>query len=408
MYKKVLRRLNHKGSALLVTLVVVIMLLFLGIGVLSLGLHGRLMSFRTGSEMQARAAADAGLTKALFTMNQVLETKTWNKETIPTALDEALPNCRASFTYKVSPASQTNRFTVKSTGKADNIIKTVSAIVRLKGLFESALLVQDNISLMPNTIISGYNSADPTDSDIDLKIGTTSTQSESITLGPGTVVEGNVFVGIGGDPEIVVGAGGTITGEKYALTEEIELPRITPPSLPATGTALNAKGTTITLKPGKSGEYTGINLTQTAGSDGILEITSGHVDLYITGNIFMGQGCQLIIRPGSSLNIYIDGDIDADSSVGFNNEAGNIKDFQLYGTGSGEQVFDLKPKTKIFGLIYAPQAEITLYPGTEVCGSIVGDSVQFKSGCTFYYDEALQNASVYDEGVRFVIESWRE
>jgi hypothetical protein len=34
--------------------------------------------------------------------------------------------------------------------------------------------------------------------------------------------------------------------------------------------------------------------------------------------------------------------------------------------------------------------------------------VVFKSGCNFYYDEALKDASVNDEGVRLVIERWSE
>ena len=70
------------------------------------------------------------------------------------------------------------------------------------------------------------------------------------------------------------------------------------------------------------------------------------------------------------------------------------------------QVLDIKAKSKIFGTIYAPQADISIYPGSEICGAIVGKSVTFKSGCTFYYDEALRDVTVFDEGVRFVVKRW--
>jgi len=68
----------------------------------------------------------------------------------------------------------------------------------------------------------------------------------------------------------------------------------------------------------------------------------------------------------------------------------------------------MKAKSKVFGVIYAPDADITVYPGTEVCGAIVGRNISFKSGCKFYYDEALKDASATDEGIRFVIERWQE
>lgn len=141
----------------------------------------------------------------------------------------------------------------------------------------------------------------------------------------------------------------------------------------------------------------------------MLEIQGGDVVLHITGNIDMGNGCEVIIRPGSSLFLYIDGNISADNSVGFNNEAGNVRDFQIYATGTGRQVFNLKAKSSIFGSVYAPNVDITLYPSAEVRGAIIGQNVTFKSGSAFYYDEALKdNVSVDDEGVHFVVKRWRE
>ncbi len=397
------------GSSLVLVLLGVVMLIIVGGGLLNLGLQGQLLGIRTGSEIKARAAADAGLEKAVFSMNQILIAKAWSNDTLPWVADEALPNCDATFGYKIvarSLSGQKSEFTISSIGKSGRTSRTVSAIVGLKSLFDSAILVQDRISLMPNSLVAAYNSADPTDTDLDLKIGTISVEPDRIPLGPGTVIDGDVFVGVGGNPQTVIGAGGTITGEKYALTEEIDFPVITPPPLPDMGTGLDAKGSTITLKPSSSGKYTNITLAQAAGLNGILEITGGEVKLHITGNVDLGQGCELIIDPDSSLILYVDGDISADNSSGLNNQAGDVKDFQIYGTGGTAQVFDIKAKSTIFGTIYAPQADISIYPGSEICGAIVGESVTFKSGCTFYYDEALRDVTVYDEGVRFEVKRW--
>jgi len=411
MNRSMFTKRKRAGSSLVLVVVIVVALLVTGGGLLSLGLQGQLRGIRTGSEMSARAAADAGLAHSLSRMNALLETRTWSQADITaSAISQRLPNSTASFTYEVAAVEDSNNseFAITSVGSSGNIMRTVTAVAGLKGLFESAILVQDRVSLMPGSLVDGYNSEDPADTDIHLTIGTTSIEADRIPLGPGTVVDGDVFVGVGGDPGTVIGAGGTITGRKYSLVQEIEFPVITAPALPDMGTALDAKGATIKLTPAASGVYSSISLAKASGNTGILEITGGQVKLHITGNIDLGQDCELIIDPDSSLILYVDGDIYADNSGGLNNQAGDVKAFQIYGTGGGEQTFNLKAKSKIFGTIYAPEANITIYPNGEISGAIVGKNVTFKSGCTFHYDEVLRKVKVEDEGVRFVVARWRE
>ena len=395
---------QETGAALCLMVVAVILLTLTGMALLNLGLQTRISAIRTAQGIQARWSADAGLIKAVVEMNNKLSAKTWSDTSMPAVTNEVLFQSEQSFSYQVDKDGGGN-YTVTSTGMAGSAIKRVYATMRLKGLFDSAILVKDRISLMPNTLVAGYNSQDATDTDFDLKIGTTSTAAGRIPLGPGTVVEADVFVGVGGNPNTVIGAGGTITGQKYTLHEELDFPVITPPSLPYIGTALSATSATITLDPTGSGTYTGISLSQT----GIVEIKGGDVVLYITGNINMGNGCEVIVRPGSSLTLYVDGNISADNSVGFNNQAGNVRDFQLFATGTSVQLFNMKAKSSIFGTIYAPDVDITLYPSAEMRGAIVGKNVTFKSGSVFYYDESLRdNVSIDDVGARFIVKRWRE
>ncbi|UCC98395.1 MAG: hypothetical protein JSW66_00600 [Phycisphaerales bacterium] len=382
-----------------------VLLTLTGMALLDLGFKSRIKAIRTAQGIRAQWAADAGVYKALAEMNKKLKAKTWSDTSMPTVTDEALFQSDQSFSYQVGRNAD-GTYMVTSVGTAGPIGKQVSAIFGLKGLFESAILVKDRISLMPNTQVRGYNSKDPTDSEFDLAIGTTSTLAGRIPLGPGTVVDGDVFVGVGGDPKTVIGAGGTITGQKYSLNLEPHFPDVIPPSLPAVGTPLSTKGETIMLNPSNSGTYSEINLSQARGQPGVLEIQGGEVILHITGNINLGNGCELIVRPGSSLVLYVDGDIASDNSVGINNEAGNVKDLQLYATGTGGQVFSLKAKSSVFGTVYAPEADITLYPNSEMRGAIVGRNVTFKSGAFFHYDEALKEAQVGDEGVSFVVKRW--
>jgi len=394
---------QETGAALCLMVVAVILLTLTGMALLNLGFQSRISAIRTAQEMQARWSADAGLVKAVVEMNKKLSAKTWSDISMPAVTNEVLFQSDQSFNYQVDKDGSGN-YTVTSTGIVGPARKRVYATMGFKGLFDSAILVKDRISLMPNTLVAGYNSQDATDTDFDLSIGTASTTAGSIPIGPGTVIEGDVFVGVGGDPNTVIGAGGTIIGQKLTLHKELDFPVITPPPLPDIGTALSATTTTITLDPTKSGTYTEISLSQS----GLLEIQGGDVKLHITGNIDMGNGCEIIVRPGSSLTLYIDGDLNADNSGGINNQAGNVKDFQLFATGTDAQLFNMKAKSSIFGTIYAPDVDIQMYAKAEMRGAIVGKNVTFKSGGAFYYDEALRDVSIDDVGARFIIKRWRE
>ena len=141
-----------------------------------------------------------------------------------------------------------------------------------------------------------------------------------------------------------------------------------------------------------------------------MEIDGGDVVLYITGNIDLGNACEIIVKDNSSLTIYIDGDIVTGNgaSIGTENPTKDAMTLQLYGTGTGGQNFDIKAKNEWTGVIYAPNAHVDLYAKGDAYGSIVADSFEFKNGGNFYYDEALREVSIQDEGVSFVVERWYE
>jgi len=178
--KKLLKS-KKRGSAIPLAVVVLLILLAMGTGLLRLGLNSRVFSTRTASDIKARSAADAGLTKALFEMNEKLKADIWDSSSLPQAIDANLPNCDATFSYKVI-GNLANGYIIKSVGTADQTQRTVYAVIGLKGLFEHAILTQENLILKPNTLVDGYNSQDPLDTDVEVDIGTQSTADASIVL----------------------------------------------------------------------------------------------------------------------------------------------------------------------------------------------------------------------------------
>jgi len=405
--KKLLKS-KKRGSAIPLAIVVVIILLAMGTGLLSMGLNSRTFSLRTTSDITARCAADTGLTMALYQMNEKLQVKPWSDSIMPKAEDTSLLYCDASYSYSVT-GNLAGGYIIKSVGKAGNAERTVYATIGLRGLFEHAILTKGSLILKSDTLIDGYNSEDPFDTDFNVDIGTQSTADSMIVLNSGVNVKGDVLVGLGGDPGTVIKDLGATTGNQLGGTENDPLPQITPPVLPDMGLDITAKSETITITPADSGQYGNISLAS-SNQAGILEIDGGDVVLYITGDIDLGNTCEIIVRDNSSLTIYLDGDINSGngSSIGTENPTKDALTLQLYGTSAGVQTFDIKAKNEWTGVIYAPNADVDLYANGDAYGSIVADSFEFKNGGNYHYDEALREVSLEDEGVYFVVERWYE
>jgi len=404
---KKLLQTKKRGSAIPLAIVVVLILLAMGTGLLSMGLNSRTFSLRTTSDITARCAADTGLTMALYQMNEKLKVKPWSASSLPKATDINLLYCDASYSYSVT-GNLANGYIMQSVGKADQAQRTVYATIGLRSLFEHAILTRGSLVLKSGTTIDGYNSEDPLDTEFNVDIGTQSIEDSMVVLNSGVNVKGDVLVGLGGDPDTVIKDLGATTGDQLGGTEKDPLSPVTPPTLPDMG-VIEAKGKTVTITPAENGQYSNINLASSS-DVGILEIDKGDVVLYITGDIDLGNSCEIVVKDGASLTIYLDGDIVSGngSSIGTENPTKDALTIQLYGTGEGEQNFDIKAKNEWTGVIYAPNANIDLYAKGDAYGAIVANSFEFKSGGNYYYDEALREVSLEDEGVRFVVERWYE
>jgi hypothetical protein len=389
-------------------MVALVVLLVTGVGLLSMGLRSRIFALRMASEIAARCAADAGLTKALFEMNEKLGVFPWADSNLPQVTDEALPGCDATFSYTVTGDANSG-YTVVSIGKSAHAQKQVSSTLRLKGLFEYGLLAKQTIVVEENTMVYGYDS-DTGSTDTELAMGTISTAPGSVLLGGGGgVIDGDVFVGAGGDTETVIQNSGTvINGQTYALNKEIPFPVITPPSLPDMGGTMDIIAGTTVVGPADNGRYAGIVLLST----GMLEISGGDVVLHVTGDVVMNSGSQIQVDAGSSLTLYVDGDLAGDSlnNVEINNYTGIPGDFKLCLLGTSEPYIEFINNSDLFMAIYAPNTDVIFKNNTNFRGSIIAKSVYMKNNSTFYYDKALQGKSIGDNtvGVSFVIDRWQE
>lgn len=408
MNLKKLLKSKRRAAAIPLAIIAVMILLALGAGLQSLGLNARIYSARTASDIAARCAADAGLTMAVFEMNKELQASSLVAFTSLEATDVQLPNCDQVFSYKVT-GDVANGYTVTSTGRSGGAERTVRAKLRFKGVFDHAIFADGALVLKSGTLVDTYNSADPLDTSKSASIRTHSTLDSSIVLNSGVTVLGKILVGIGGDPDTVIKDLGATTGNRYCAAPE-QLPEVAPPStLADKNTSISAKGETVKITPAESGTYTSISLKQAADL-GVLEITGGDVVLHVTGDIELGQGCEILVDDGSTLTLYVDGDVHCreGSGMGAKSNRENSNQLELYGTAKESQSFDIKAKSDWSGVVYAPNADVVLFAGGDAYGSIMANNFEFKAGGHYHYDEALRKVSVEDEGVRLVIDRWDE
>jgi hypothetical protein len=405
MRERSMRRVQHtdrKGSAITLVLLAVVILLIAGTGLLSLGFQSQILSIRATSDIAARLAADAGLTEAIYKMNEHLKIKPWDDYDLPYAINSALPNSEAVYSYKVIPES-TSLYRIESAGEYGVSSRTVRCSLGLRTPFEYAIFMEDSIDLRPGTTIDWYNF----DGDDELQIGTNSTEDGAIDAHVGVTINGDVVVGFEGDIDTVINSRheAIITGDIYALNEEYELPSITVPSYLE---VLGSGGViTNTIVLSGMGKYDGIDL-----SAGEVITVAGPTILYVTGDVVLDNASVLEVvdaatNPDAFLILYLGGDFLCRNDGIINNLSKDATKIKIYGLESCESI-DFFSTSTFYGAIYAPNADVRLHNAVEFFGAVVAESfVQYVSA-DFHYDASLNEGTVNDEGVSFVVRQWSE
>jgi len=402
---------KNTGSVLVLVVFLILISLVIGTGLLALGTQTRIQTIDRVQDITARSTADAGLESALQQINNTVFDGTWSSSVLPAVTDAKLFDSEATYSIETD-YDATSGYTIRSVGTCGNRTRSITAILRLKGLFDMAIQCRDNITLKAGTVIEAVDSdisLNPADTDEKAVIGTNSVDSSSIILNNGVTVDGDVVVGVGGDVADVIKDLGGSTLDRYSLTAEIEFPEIDPPAFIGPDTQITLKKAEKTIGTGgdypASGRFTGIQL----GNGCILRVIDNCV-LYITGDVDMGQNSEIIIdtAKNASLVIYLDGSWISDNGSGVTNTTQSSSAFQLYGTGGVGQIINLKAKDDLFGSIYAPNAILTVFSGGDIYGAFVASSFELKSSGHFYYDVTLQDVSVTDEGARYIVSRWNE
>jgi hypothetical protein len=391
-----LLRSKRPGVALPLAMTAVMILLAMGVGLLTLGMNARIFSMRTCSDISARSAADAGLAMAVFEMGEKLKVTPWDDSSLPEATNAALPYCDSVYDYTVTGNSD-GSYSIEASGAKGLAARQVACTLKLQGPFEYAIFGTDGVELKSSATVDWYNNDDD---DAPMKIGTNSIESGAVKLGSSATINGDVMVGPGGDLDVAISNSGTITGSTGVSTQTHELEAITVPTwleaLPSCGTIQN--DTTVTT----SARYSSIDL----GNSKTLQI-DGDVTLYITGGLTLGNSAEIEVQEDASLVLYLGGDFEGKNSSNINNLTEDAKKLQIYGLdGCEDMVF--KNSSSLYGVIYAPNADVIMHNSADVYGAVISKSLDYRNSATLHYDASLRDADVDDEAISFVVTDWHE
>jgi hypothetical protein len=350
----------------------VLVLMIMGSAIMGLDVRLRSWATMTAAEIASRTAADAGLTKAVASMNDKLREPSWDDANLPAATLQCLENCDATYSFHVAGDVNTT-YTVDATGNSGAYGRTVNATLKLRSLFENTIYAKSQILLDGNAHVytqDGSVAIDPS--------------GQGATIDPSSSVDGEI------------------------LKEPWDLPAVPLPTDPVFDVDKGAILETRVLRPSDSGRYQRIGLYE--GEKLTIDCNEapageGCVTLYVTGNIALMRWSQIEVRPNSSLVIYLEGDFTSQFDSAVNQVTQDASRCVILGNRLN-QVFYLDSDSDFWGVVYAPQSTVFLGTDVDFTGAIVGSNVMMQNNSTVTYDESIVDMDLLEFGFKFVVDRW--
>jgi hypothetical protein len=411
---------SKKGSAILPTLLIIMIIVGSGFTYVSIAFNEFKLSFRNQDLQGALNLAEAGIEEAMNTMKH----DKWSSDGWTTiATDNYYKeftniNLRLGSTGLKSPGGRTGSVKVyasvlsednpiifaegRITSKYGTIKKQIRTDLGRKGLFLNGMTAKDRVVFNGNKIsIDSYNSDNGLynvggNRKANGTIGSLSTSTGALYSGNANVF-GKMATG-GGDPSIgaqgilsqnLNASAGTVDTSLIAKDFIADFPDATPLSdagLPVAITTLPSSGTI-----GVAGGTTYYKVSSFSSQSNDLLKIEGEVIIVVTGDVSTKGEIQI-------------------QNNGVVNMSNVPENFQLFGTASSgsSQTIKVSGNGAIQAAIYAPNADIELKgsgSGGVFMGAAVGDNITMTGNFEFHYDEALANFTI-DKSYR--ISRWRE
>jgi hypothetical protein len=301
-----------------------------------------------------------------------------------------------------------------------HVSRRAEAIVSPVSSFSNAIMSVGTVDLNnQNIVVDSYDSRDSNKSTNGLYDPAKQQRNGDIATDGSVIDAGNahIFGDVATNAGTVTGAA-NITGAERTDFYQEPIPVGAPNWSVVNPSVTNVNGTATITADATSGsvnsryQLSGISLSgqKTLTIAGAANGSQTYVEIYVTGDISLGGGSQIVLQPGVSAKIYFAGNIDI-AGNGILNSNNQPLDLQLYGIqpapGVSEHV-SLGGNGQIIASVYAPGHDVTVNGGGSsghVFGSVVGKTVTMTGVTNLHYDEALSGAGMINN---YRIVSWFE
>ena len=385
--KKILS--NQKGTAILIVLSLIAMLVAVGIMSVDRSTTDIELSFNQLHEEQSFYGAEAGIARAMVEINRNFS---WRGPIV----DEQLGGSKFTVIVLDSTWDSTLADTVIIRSTANREGAAVNLEVWIAPYyfqpFVYAAYGADSIIMRNTACTDSYNSDSGSyDSTFLLEGGDIGTNGHININGNGDIF-GNASTS-GGD--ITIDGPGTIHGDTSTSEDPLDFTLVDASDY--------AWAETNSLAPsGFTGSYTYIPFTDELRLNNYdtLVLSDG---VYYFSSLTLGQDASLQIAPGANVEIYMTGDLTIGqfSSV---NHGGSSTDLTVYSQGN---MLELRNHTEFVGAFWGPTTNVFVENNTNVYGSIISASVNIENSACIHFDRSLLKL-ITTEIERMDIVAWRQ
>ena len=267
------------------------------------------------------------------------------------------------------------------------------------------MVAQTNLTLSGNSIsVDSFNSSNTNKFPGGQWNATNRSDNGNIASGNGTItvdnaqIMGRVLTGLPNGPVVLKSKGSVgdlawvtnsntgIEPGRYVTNFPVLFPDVFPPY--SSGTTPSGGGTNTYVLD--SGNYMINGDLALNSGDSLLVDSFQTATLYVTGNVQMSASSSIIIMPGASLQLYVGGPSATITQV---NNPWTAIGFVYYGLPGNTSISCTPPSGAFTGLIYAPEANLTVKSGgssaMEFQGGWVLNSVNVSGNVDFHVDESF-------------------
>jgi len=211
-------------------------------------------------------------------------------------------------------------------------------------------------------------------------VATNATRDLAVQMGGQAVIDGDIFCGPGADPDDVVARWGSarVTGDLASLEESFETPTIdTPKDQPQSEGSFQLVGN---QEETFSSDRRFVRLSLYG--DSILSI-EGDVTLHVDNSIDMSGDAEIRISDGSSLSLYVGGNIGIHGTARINAADADPGVLSIFVTGRNRHI-ELTTDARLGARIQSEDARLRVWNTAEFTGSFVGRSVEMGSSARIH------------------------